>query len=170
MHWPQQPCGFLTWLKMWCHQLCLKKISQKPSKAHKVKVTVTFLKEQSIQVLAHSPYSPNLTPCDFWLFPLIKERLAGPKFPRIQDSGPHKGIKFEAPCIVSILLSKWLWILAQTTGTLCAKRRRVFWRNVNVVGKSDRHFLFDGPSDITEWTAIADFTLYLLSSSANSVR
>ena len=35
---------------------------KKPSKSHKTKVTVTFLKEQSIQDLAHPPYSPSLTP------------------------------------------------------------------------------------------------------------
>ena len=49
----------------------------KRSKGHKAKVTVTFLKEQNIQVLAQSPYSPDLAPCDFSLFLLIGEDLAG---------------------------------------------------------------------------------------------
>ena len=45
--------------------------------AHEAKVTVTFLSQQNIQVLAHPPYSPDLAQCDFWLFALIKEKLAG---------------------------------------------------------------------------------------------
>ena len=44
--------------------------------AHKAKATGTFLKEQNIQVLAQ---------CDFWLFPLIREKLAGWKFSCSQD-------------------------------------------------------------------------------------
>ena len=35
--------------------------------------------------MPHPPYSPDLTPCDFWLFPKLKERLAGSKFYRVQD-------------------------------------------------------------------------------------
>ena len=57
------------------------------SSAHKAKVAVTFLKEQNVKILAHSPYSPDLAPCDGWLFLLVKEKLAGRKFSRIQDLG-----------------------------------------------------------------------------------
>ena len=48
--------------------------------AHKAKVTTTFLSDQGIQILDHLSYSPDLAPCDFWLFPTLKERLAGQKF------------------------------------------------------------------------------------------
>ena len=53
-----------------------------PDKAKTVK---DYLEEQQLQVLPHPPYSPDLAPCDFWLFPTLKERLAGRKFYRIQD-------------------------------------------------------------------------------------
>ncbi|GFR67978.1 transposase [Elysia marginata] len=43
------------------------------------------LRELEIQVLPHPAYSPNLAPCDFWLFPILKDRLAGRNFDRIQD-------------------------------------------------------------------------------------
>ena len=49
------------------------------------KVTVSVLTEQSSQVLAHLWNRPNLTLCDFWLSPLIKETLAGWKCSCIQD-------------------------------------------------------------------------------------
>ena len=60
---------------------------------YKSKVTTTFLEEREIKVLAHPPYSPDLAPCDFWLFPILKERLAGRKFDRIQDLS--KAVKSE---------------------------------------------------------------------------
>ncbi|GFR65728.1 transposase [Elysia marginata] len=41
--------------------------------------------ELGIQVSPHPVYSPDLAPCDFWLFPILKDRLAGRKFDRIQD-------------------------------------------------------------------------------------
>jgi transposase len=31
-------------------------------------------------VLAHPPYSPDLTPCDYWLFSHVKEHLRGKQF------------------------------------------------------------------------------------------
>ncbi|GFR88071.1 transposase [Elysia marginata] len=52
---------------------------------HKVRATTQSLQELGIQVLHHPTYSPDLAPCDFWLFPILKDRLAGRKFHRIQD-------------------------------------------------------------------------------------
>ena len=36
-----------------------------------------FLTEKKIPVLPHPPYSPDLAPCDFFLFPKIKSKLKG---------------------------------------------------------------------------------------------
>ena len=52
---------------------------------HKARATTQSLRELGIQVLPHPAYSPDLAPCDFWLFPILKDRLAGRKFDRIQD-------------------------------------------------------------------------------------
>ncbi len=30
--------------------------------------------------MAHPQYSPDLSPCDFWLFPLVKKQLRGRRF------------------------------------------------------------------------------------------
>ena len=40
-----------------------------------------FWKEQGVYVLEHSPYSPDLVPCDFCLFPRLKKNLAGRNIP-----------------------------------------------------------------------------------------
>ncbi|GFR82845.1 protein unc-45 homolog B-like [Elysia marginata] len=52
---------------------------------HKAKATTQSLRKLGIQVLPHSAYSPNWAPCDFWLFQILKDRLAGRKFDRIQN-------------------------------------------------------------------------------------
>ncbi len=33
--------------------------------------------KRGINLIPHAPYSPNLAPADFWLFPAIKRLLAG---------------------------------------------------------------------------------------------
>ncbi|GFR91444.1 transposase [Elysia marginata] len=52
---------------------------------HKARATTHSLRELGIQVLPHLAYSPDLAPSNFWLFPILKDRLAGQKFDRIQD-------------------------------------------------------------------------------------
>ncbi|EFN78485.1 Histone-lysine N-methyltransferase SETMAR, partial [Harpegnathos saltator] len=38
------------------------------------------LVELGYELLPHPPYSPDLAPCDFFLFPNLKKSLAGQKF------------------------------------------------------------------------------------------
>ncbi|GFS27711.1 transposase [Elysia marginata] len=52
---------------------------------HKARVTTQSLRDIGIQALRNPAYSPDLAPCDFRLFPIRKDRLAGRKFDRIQD-------------------------------------------------------------------------------------
>ena len=39
-----------------------------------------FLAMKNIPVLPHPPYSPDVTPCDFYLFPKLKSKLKGHNF------------------------------------------------------------------------------------------
>lgn len=48
--------------------------------AHRSAVVQEYLKENHIEVLPHPPYSPDLSPCDFWLNPYIKSCLRGRRF------------------------------------------------------------------------------------------
>lgn len=48
-----------------------------PHRHHKVKEA---LQKWGWETLAHPPYSPDLSPCDFFLFPRIKEHLRGERF------------------------------------------------------------------------------------------
>ena len=44
-----------------------------------------FLSNKNIMVYPHPPYSPNLAPCDFWLFPKVKMTVKGKRLVSIQD-------------------------------------------------------------------------------------
>ena len=40
----------------------------------------SFLASEKVKVLNHPPYSPDLSPCDFLLFPRLKKMLSGNKY------------------------------------------------------------------------------------------
>jgi len=44
-----------------------------------------FLSNKNITVCPHPPYSPDLTRCNFWLFPKVKMTMEGKRFELIQD-------------------------------------------------------------------------------------
>ena len=39
-----------------------------------------------IKTVAHRLYSPHLAPCDFWLFPKLKEKLRGCRYETIEET------------------------------------------------------------------------------------
>ncbi|GFV15856.1 hypothetical protein TNCV_988391 [Trichonephila clavipes] len=44
-------------------------------------VKSTDLSQQNyVEILPHPPYSPDVTPCDFWLFPHLKEPFRDKRF------------------------------------------------------------------------------------------
>ena len=47
---------------------------------HKCEVVKSFLASEKVKVLNHPPYSPDLSPCDFFLFPRLKQMLSGNKY------------------------------------------------------------------------------------------
>ena len=38
-----------------------------------------------VKTVSQSPYSSNLAPCDFWLFPNLKENLRGCRYETIEE-------------------------------------------------------------------------------------
>ena len=55
--------------------------------AHTSAIVTAFLKKEKVTVLPHPPYSPDLAPCDFFLFPKLKAFLAGRKYQSRQALG-----------------------------------------------------------------------------------
>ena len=48
--------------------------------SHKCEVIKSFLASEKVKVLNHPPYSSDLSPCDFFLFPRLKKMLSGNKY------------------------------------------------------------------------------------------
>ncbi|KAI6646834.1 Transposase [Oopsacas minuta] len=47
---------------------------------HIARKTKDYIKQSGLELIYHAPYSPDLAPCDFWLFPIIKHHLKGRRF------------------------------------------------------------------------------------------
>ena len=63
--------------------------------SHKTKQIAAYIKDIGMQTLNHPPYSPDLSPCDFWLFSKLKSHLSGKKFTSRMEIGfaIHKYLK-----------------------------------------------------------------------------
>jgi len=53
--------------------------------AHRAVTTNEFLAKHKIPPLPHPPYSPDLAPCDFFLFPQLKKTMKGRRFDDIEE-------------------------------------------------------------------------------------
>ena len=65
--------------------------------AHKVAPTMNYLHAQRFQLTRHPAYAPNLSLCDFWLFPKIKERLRGKSSQDIYEL--HDAVQEQIDCL-----------------------------------------------------------------------
>ncbi len=50
---------------------------------HTSYITLGYISEHDISLVAHPQYSPDLSPCDFWTFPYLKKCLCGRHFENI---------------------------------------------------------------------------------------
>ena len=60
--------------------LSLWTLHQDNARPHVAEFTKTWLASKGISLMDHPPYSPDLAPCDFWLFPHLKRDLRGIEF------------------------------------------------------------------------------------------
>ena len=51
------------------------KLHHDNARPHVHQAVKSYLKDNSLHTIDHPPYSPDLAPCDFWLFDYIKQRL-----------------------------------------------------------------------------------------------
>ena len=59
-------------------------LHQDNAPAHNALSIRQFLAERNVTVLNHPPYSPDLAPCDFFLFSKLKEVIEGVRFPDME--------------------------------------------------------------------------------------
>ena len=69
-----------TWIQH--HSL---KLHMDNASAHQCDVVQACLQNMSINVLKHPPYSLDLSPCDFFLFPILNKRMRGIEFRTIDN-------------------------------------------------------------------------------------
>ena len=69
---------------------------------HKADIVLKALRERGWNLLRHPAYSPDLSPCDFFLFPYLKRRLHGRNF-------SHLGNLLEAIHDEMALIPSFLW-------------------------------------------------------------
>ena len=104
--------------------------------SHRALVTCEFLAQNSIITLPHPPYSPDLAPCDFFLFPKMKLQLKGHRFDRVEK------IQLESQNVLGMLrgLPACIPAVATALGSMCSCKRGIFWRrccsNFNQVNTS----------------------------------
>lgn len=55
-------------------------LHQDNASSHTSHETTSFFTNQKIELMGHPPYSPDLAPNDFFLFPTIKDKLRGQRF------------------------------------------------------------------------------------------
>ena len=55
-------------------------LSHDNASSHKCEVVKSFWASEKAKVLKHPPYSPDLSPCGFFLFPRLKKMLSGNKY------------------------------------------------------------------------------------------
>ena len=53
--------------------------------SHRSIIVRNFLASKGVVVLDHPPYSPDLAPCDYFLFPKLKMKPKGKRFDTILD-------------------------------------------------------------------------------------
>ena len=52
---------------------------------HNSILVTDYLTKMGIKTVFHTRYSPDLAPCDFWLFPKLKEKLRSCRYETIED-------------------------------------------------------------------------------------
>jgi len=67
----------------WQHQNLIMHHDNAP--AHRSFKVSQFLAKNNMTEIPHPPYSPNLAPCDFFLFPKLKLRMKGRRFDTTEE-------------------------------------------------------------------------------------
>jgi Transposase. len=70
--------------------------------AHTAQRTIDFLSSENIEIMTHCPYSPDLSPNDFFLFPNIKNKLRGKRF-----ASPEEAVEAFNLCVSEVPRSEW---------------------------------------------------------------
>jgi hypothetical protein len=91
-----------------------------------------FLAKHSIPVVSHLPYSPDLPPCDFFLFPRLKTTL--------------KGKRFQVVAEIQLTTTRQLQAITKQAYQTCIEKWKVRWNRCVQSGGS----YFEGDNNFEE--------------------
>ena len=69
---------------------------------HRARQTVDFLSSNNVELMTYCPYSPDLSPNDFYLFPNIKSKMRGERFEQ-----PEAAVETFRTLISEVTALKW---------------------------------------------------------------
>jgi histone-lysine N-methyltransferase SETMAR len=64
--------------------------------AHTSLKTTEFVTNNNMVIIPHSPYSPDLAPCELILFPKLKMKLKGRHFETVSDIQRESQVVFDS--------------------------------------------------------------------------
>ncbi|CAH1971312.1 unnamed protein product [Acanthoscelides obtectus] len=70
--------------------------------SHAAQETRQYLTEENVELLDHPPYSPDLSPNDFFTFPKIKNRLRGQRF-----QSPEEAVDAFKNAVLDLPAKEW---------------------------------------------------------------
>lgn len=77
-------------------------LHQDNASSHTARMTTAYLKEKNVELVDHPPYSPDLSPCDYFLFPKIKTKLRGQRF-----QTPDEAVEAYKNLVSEMPVSEW---------------------------------------------------------------
>ena len=78
--------------------VCGRLLHHDNASTHTAAVTLDFLAANDIQLVTRPPYSPDLAPCDWFLFHSVKWQLKGKQFQNAEDALAFtEGVIFDIP-------------------------------------------------------------------------
>ncbi|CAH1975781.1 unnamed protein product [Acanthoscelides obtectus] len=77
-------------------------LHQDNASSHTAQKTSQYLTEESVELLDHPPYSPDLSPNDFFTFPKIKNRLRGQRF-----QSPEEAVDAFKNAVLDLPANEW---------------------------------------------------------------
>jgi hypothetical protein len=135
-------------LNMWCMAPSSRQCSH-PHIPENQSVT-----SNNMVIVPHPPYSPDLAPCDFALFPKLNMTLKGRRFETVSD------IQRESQEVLDSIQENdfhGFWSVEKTMESLYTFPRRLLWRRWQPkLMKLWQHFFFDPARELSNITSCAD--------------
>lgn len=70
--------------------------------SHTARQTIAFLNQKNVELMDHPPYSPDLSPNDYFTFPRTKDLLRGHRF-----QGPEEAVEAYKSAVSTMSTSDW---------------------------------------------------------------